>query len=55
MYEKNLLTYKQDEKVGLINLEGEVIAEPIYESIEGLPYKEGGVMVKKRWKIWSYK
>ena len=47
MYEKNLLTYKQDEKVGLINLEGEVIAEPIYESIEGLPYKEGEVLVKK--------
>ena len=46
MYEKNLLTYKQDEKVGLINLEGEVIAEPIYESIEGLPYKEGELLVQ---------
>ena len=46
MYEKNLLTYVQDEKIGLINLEGEVIAKPIYESIEGLPYKEGELLVQ---------
>ena len=46
MYEKNLLTYEQDEKQGLINLEGEVVAKPIYESIEGLPYKEGELLVK---------
>ena len=46
MYEKNLLIYVQDEKIGLINLEGEVIAEPIYESIEGLPYKEGELLVQ---------
>lgn len=46
MYEKNLLTYEQDEKVGLIDLEGKTIAEPIYESIEGLPYKEGELLVQ---------
>ena len=46
MYEKNLLTYKQDDKIGLINLEGEVITNPIYETIEGLPYKEGELLVK---------
>ncbi len=46
MYEKNLLIYHQDEKLGIINLEGEVIADPIYESIEGLPYKEGELLVK---------
>ena len=46
MYEKNLLTYVQDEKIGLINLDGEEIAEPIYESIEGLPYKEGELLVQ---------
>ena len=46
MYEKNLLTYVQYEKIGLINLEGEEIAEPIYESIEGLPYKEGELLVQ---------
>ena len=46
MYEKNLLTYEQDEKVGLINLEGKIIAKPKYESIEGLPYKEGELLIK---------
>ena len=46
MYEKNLLTYEKDEKIGLINLEGKVIAEPIYESIQGLPYKEGELLVQ---------
>ena len=46
MYEKNLLTYVQYEKIGLINLDGEEIAEPIYESIEGLPYKEGELLVQ---------
>ena len=46
MYEKNLLTYVKDEKVGLINLEGKVITQPMYESIEGLPYKEGELLVQ---------
>lgn len=46
MYEKNILTYEQDGKIGLINLEGKVIVNPIYESIEGLPYKEGELLVK---------
>ena len=50
MYEKNLLTYQKDGKTGLINLEGEVIAEPVYESIEGLPYKEGELLVQKEGK-----
>lgn len=50
MYEKNLLTYEKDEKIGLINLEGKVIADPIYESIEGLPYKEGELLVQSEGK-----
>ena len=50
MYEKNLLTYQKDGKTGLINLEGEIIAEPIYESIEGLPYKEGELLVQREGK-----
>ena len=50
MYEKNVLTYEQDEKIGLMNLEGEAIAKPIYESIEGLPYKEGELLVKQEGK-----
>lgn len=46
MYEKNILTYEQDGKIGLIDLEGKVLAKPIYETIEGLPYKEGELLVK---------
>lgn len=46
MYEKNILTYAQDGKVGLISLEGKVLTKPIYDSIEGLPYKEGELLVK---------
>ena len=46
MYEKNILTYEQDEKIGLIDLEGNILAKPIYETIEGLPYKEGELLVK---------
>lgn len=46
MYEKNILTFEKDGKIGLINLEGKVVANPIYESIEGLPYKEGELLVK---------
>lgn len=46
MYEKNILTYKEDDKIGLINLEGKIVSEAIYESIEGLPYKEGELLVK---------
>ena len=50
MYEKNVLTYEQDGKIGLMNLEGEAIAKPIYESIDGLPYKEGELLVKQEGK-----
>lgn len=46
MYEKNILIFEREGKKGLINLEGEIIAKPIYESIEGLPYKEGELLVK---------
>ena len=47
MYEKSVLTFEKDGKVGLINLEGKEIAKPEYESIEALPYKEGELLVKQ--------
>ena len=50
MYEKNVFTFEQDGKMGLINIDGELIAKPIYESIEGLPYKEGELLVKQEGK-----
>ena len=34
MYEKTVLTYKENDKMGLINLEGKVITKPIYEQIQ---------------------
>ena len=46
-YEKNLLKYKKDEKYGLIDLEGKVITNAIYDDIDGLSCKEGELLVKK--------
>jgi len=46
MYEKSVLKYKQDEKYGLINLEGKEITKPKYQEIDTLPYKEGELIVK---------
>ena len=47
MYEKSILTFKKDGKVGLITLEGKEIVKPNYDEITGLPYKEGEVLVKQ--------
>ena len=51
MYEKNMVTYVQEEKMGLMNLEGEILADPIYETIEALPYKEGELLVTLEGKV----
>ena len=45
MYEKSVLTYMENGKYGLISFEGKKITKPIYDSIEGLPYKEGELLV----------
>ena len=47
MYEKSILRYEKEGKYGLISLEGKEIAKPIYDEIEGLPYKEGELLVKQ--------
>ena len=47
MYEKSVLTYERDGKIGLINLEGKEISKPVYDSIDALPYKEGELLVKQ--------
>ena len=47
MYEKSVLTYKENEKFGLVNLEGKRITKAIYDEITGLPYKEGELLVKQ--------
>lgn len=48
MYEKSVLKYEKDGKYGLVSLDGKKITGPIYESIEGLPYKEGELLIKKK-------
>ncbi len=45
MYEKSVLTYEKDGKYGIIDLEGEKLTNAIYDEIEGLPYKEGELLV----------
>ena len=46
-YEKSVLTYKENEKYGLIDYEGKRITKPIYDSIESLLYKEGCLVVEQ--------
>lgn len=50
-YEKSTLAYRKDGKYGLINLEGKVITEPIYEEITSMHYKEGTFFVKQEEKV----
>lgn len=45
--EKQVLLYKENEKYGLVNLLGEKVTEPIYESIKSLKNKPGNLLVKK--------
>lgn len=45
-YEKSTLAYRKDGKYGLIDFEGKVITEPIYEEITSMHYKEGTFIVK---------
>lgn len=47
IYEKTVLKYKQDEKYGLISIDGKKITNPIYENIDTLQYKEGELVVKQ--------
>ena len=47
VYEKGVLTYTKEGKMGLINFEGKKITKPIYDEISALPYKEGELLVKQ--------
>lgn len=47
MYEKSVFKYQENGKFGLISLDGKKITKPIYDSIEGLSYKEGELLIKK--------
>ena len=47
MFEKSVLSYKENDKYGLINFQGKKITKPIYDEISGLSYKEGELLVKQ--------
>ena len=47
MYEKSVLRYYKNGKYGLIDFKGKEITKPIYDEIDGLPYKEGELLVNK--------
>ena len=46
-FENTVLKYKKDGKIGLIDLEGNEITEPIYDEITAVTYKEGMLLVKQ--------
>lgn len=46
-YEKTVLKYEQDGKYGLIDLKGNIVTKPIYDSIDGLSNKEGELLVSQ--------
>lgn len=46
-YEKSILKYKSNGLYGLIDLSGNKITKPIYESIEGFELNEGLLLTKK--------
>lgn len=46
-YEKNVLRYKQNDKYGLIDLEGNQITKAIYDEIQGLQGKTGELSVRQ--------
>ncbi len=45
--EKNVLSYENNGKYGLINYDGKRLTEAIYESVASLPNKPGCILVKK--------
>lgn len=47
IYEKQVLTYEENGKLGLMNIEGKQLTSAIYEEIDTLPYKEGELLVKQ--------
>ena len=44
-YEKSVLIYKENNKLGIISYTGKIIAKAEYDSIESLLYKEGSLVV----------
>ena len=49
-YEKYALKYKEDNKYGLLSIDGNEITKPLYEEVSSVPYKEGVFLVKENGK-----
>ena len=49
-YEKNVLKYEENNKYGLIKIDGEIITKAIYDEISSLGYKNGEILVKENGK-----
>lgn len=49
-FEKYVLRFKKDNKYGLINLDGEIVLDANYDSIESLEYKPGELLVSQNGK-----
>lgn len=49
-YEKSVLKYEQDGKIGLIDFQGNTITKPVYDEINSFDYNEGLLLVKKNQK-----
>ena len=50
LYEKNILTYEQNGKFGLLGITGQTITQAKYEEIYSLGYRAGEVVVKENGK-----
>lgn len=46
-YEKSVLTYKENDKYGIIDFSGNKLTEAVYDSIENLTYREGELLTQK--------
>lgn len=46
-YEKNVLAYEENDKYGLIDLDGNIVVKNKYEQIASFGYKEGEILVKE--------
>ena len=46
-YETSILTYKENDKLGIITVNGKKVTKPIYDSIETLSYKDDQLKVSK--------
>lgn len=47
-YEKNVLTYEENSKYGLVDLDGNIVVKAKYDEISSLGYKEGEILIKEK-------